>query len=155
MRKDKIILETELNHVITKIKQLQLQQTELLSWLQEVYSTIKEDQESEAECPGSNGHIVTKTNNINPNCLEWLSDWQIEQMSDIEDSNKVVIIARTGDIVIIINAKKGQEKLGNVTGHWVDGKVKILKRKKKITRLPKNVRIVNDIDFLLTHNCMR
>ena len=71
-------------------------------------------------------------------------------MSDLEDSNKVVIIARTGDIVIIINAKKGQEKSGIITGHCVDGKVKILAKKgTKITRIPKNVRIVNDIDLLL------
>ena len=52
-------------------------------------------------------------------------------MSDLEDSNNVVIIPRTGDIVIIINPKKGHEKLGIVTGHCVDGKVKILTKKGK------------------------
>ena len=67
-------------------------------------------------------------------------------MSDLEDSNNVVIIPRTGDIVIIINPKKGQEKLGIVTGHSVGGKVKIL---------TKNIGIVNDIDVLFTHNFTR
>ena len=77
-------------------------------------------------------------------------------MSDLEDSNNIVIIPRTGDIVIIINPKKGQEKLGIITGHCVDDKVKIITNKgTKNTRIPKNVRIVNDIDLLFTHNFMR
>ena len=56
---------------------------------------------------------------------------QIEQLYDLEDSNNVVIIPRTGDIVIIINPQKGQEKLGIVTGHCIDGKVKILTKKRE------------------------
>ena len=52
-------------------------------------------------------------------------------MSDLEDSNNIVVIPRTGDIVIIINPKKEQEKSGIFTGHCVDGKVKILTKKGK------------------------
>ena len=85
-------------------------------------------------------------NDANHNNLEDLRE-RIRIKGKLECNNDVIAIPRIGEVVIIINPKKGQERSGVIEGYCTDGKVKILiaRTGKQVTRLPKNIQVIQNI----------
>ena len=136
MTSEKNRLLAELEDIINQIEDLQHLQRKIVTQLRNIDRAVTVDLAVKDEEDGDN-QVCRRQ--------ETREERLIRRDLIMNSREDFVIVPRLGDVVLIINPKKGQSRTGVVEGFCSDGKLKIVTNNgKKITRLPKNVRVTND-----------